>query len=150
MDGALISALAALGGSAFGGITPLISNYLIQRGMTEREMLSRELMSRQTLYSDFIQFGTKLYVSASTKEMDDADELVALYALISRMRLCASWQVIEAAEQFATQMTQRFGEAAMTIESLRNATLTNHIDPLNLFSSCCREELRTLLRHRSK
>jgi hypothetical protein len=52
MNGAVISALAALGGSAFGGITPLISKYLIQRGMTAREMLSRELVSRQTLYSD--------------------------------------------------------------------------------------------------
>jgi hypothetical protein len=149
MDGAVIGALAALGGSAFGGITPILSNYLIQRGMTEREMLSRELVSRQTLYSDFIQFGTRLYVNATTKELDDADELVALYALISRMRLFASAPVIEAAEQFATQMTQRFGEAAMTIEALRNATLTHRVDPLNVFSSRCREELRLLFRHRS-
>jgi hypothetical protein len=125
-----------------------MSNYLIQRGMTEREMLSRELISRQTLYSDFIQFSTKIYVSASTKELDDAGELVALYALISRMRLFASEPVIEAAEQFAIQMTQRFGEAAMTIEALRNAALTNHVDPLNVFSSRCREELRLLFRHK--
>jgi hypothetical protein len=149
MDGAVIGAMAALGGSALGGITPLISNYLIQRGMTEREMLSRELVSRQTLYSDFIQFGTKLYVSASTKQLDDIDELVALYALISRIRLFASEPVIEAAEQFAMQMTERFGEAAMTIEALRSETLTHHADPLNVFSSRCREELRLLLRHRS-
>ena len=96
MDGAVVSALAALGGSAFGGITPLLSNFLIQRGMTEREIMSRELVSRQTLYSDFIQLGTRIYVSASTKEVDDADELVALYALISRMRLFASEPVIKA------------------------------------------------------
>jgi hypothetical protein len=149
MDGAVIGAMAALGGSALGGITPLISNYLIQRGMTEREMLSRELVSRQTLYSDFIQFGTKLYVSASTKQLDDIDELVALYALISRIRLFASEPVIVAAEQFAMQMTERFGEAAMTIEALKSETLTHHADPLNVFSSRCREELRLLLRHKS-
>jgi hypothetical protein len=148
MNGAVISALAALGGSALGGITPLISNYLIQRGMTEREMLSRELISRQTLYSDFIQFGTKLYVSATTKQLDDADELIALYALISRIRLFASEPVIDAAEQFATQMTERFGEAAMTMEALRTATLTHHVDPLKVFSNRCKEELRSLSRHR--
>jgi hypothetical protein len=147
MNGAVISALAALGGSAFGGITPLISNYLIQRGTTARELLSRELVSRQTLYSDFIQFGTKLYVSATTKQFDDADEMIALYALISRIRLFASQPVIDAAEQFATQMTERFGETAMTIEALRNATLAHHVDPLNLFSTCCRQELRSLIRH---
>ena len=148
MDGAVISALAALGGSALGGITPIMSNYLIQRGMTEREMLSRELASRQALYSDFIQFGTKLYVSASTKQLDDIDELVALYALISRIRLFASEPVIEAAELFATQMTERFGEAVMTIEALKSATLSHHFDPLNVFSSRCREELKLLFRHK--
>ncbi len=148
MDGAVISALAALGGSALGGITPIVSNYLIQRGMTERELLSREFVSRQTLYSDFIQFGTKLYVSATTKSLDDANELIALYALIGRIRLFASEPVIEAADLFAARMTERFGEAAMTIEDLRSATLTPHVDPLNVFSSCCREELRLLLRHR--
>lgn len=149
MDGAVISALAALSGSALGGVTPILSNYLIQRGMTEREMLSRELVSRQTLYSDFIQFGTRLYVNATTKDLDDADEMVALYALISRMRLFASEPVIEAAEEFAMQMTQRFGEAAMSMEALRNATLTHHVDPLNIFSSRCREELRLLFQHKS-
>jgi hypothetical protein len=111
-------------------------------------MLSRELVARQTLYSDFIQFGTKLYVSATTKQLDDANEMIALYALISRIRLFASQPVIDAAEEFATQMTERFGEAAMTMEALRNATLTHHVDPLNVFSSCCREELRSLARHR--
>jgi hypothetical protein len=148
MEGALISALAALSGSVLGGITPIMSNYLIQRGMTERELLSRELASRQALYSDFIQFGTKIFVSATTKELDDANELVALYALIGRIRLFASEPIIEAAEQFAAQMTLRFGEPAMTLEALRSASLTNHVDPLNVFSSRCREELRLLLRNR--
>ena len=148
MDGAVISALAALAGSALGGVTPIMSNYLIQRALTEREMLSRELASRQMLYSDFIQFGTKVYVSATTKQVDDANELVALYALIGRIRLFASEPIIDAAEQFGKQMTRRFGEPAMTIEALRSATLTHHVDPLNVFSSRCREELRFFFRGR--
>ena len=32
MNPAALSALATLGGSALGGLTPLVSNYLIQRG----------------------------------------------------------------------------------------------------------------------
>ena len=59
MNEALISAVAALTGSAVGGITPIISNYLIQRGLTDRE-LTRELAERQNLYSEFIRFGTTL------------------------------------------------------------------------------------------
>jgi hypothetical protein len=73
--------------------------------------------------------------------------MIALYALISRIRLFASKPVIDAAELFATQMTERFGQAAMTIAALRDATLAYHVDPLNVFSSCCREELRSLVRH---
>jgi hypothetical protein len=121
---------------------------LIQRGLTERELLSRELASRQELYSDFIQFGTKIFVSAMTKNLDEANELVALYALIGRIRLFASAPIIEAAEQFAMQMTQRFGEPAMTFENLRSVSVAHHLDPLNVFSSRCREELRSLFRNR--
>ena len=52
MNPATLSALAPLGGSALGGITPVISNYLIQRGLTKRELLGRQLAERQTLYAD--------------------------------------------------------------------------------------------------
>ena len=149
MTGAGISALAAIGGSALGGLTPLISNYLIQRSLTEREMLSRELSLRQSLYAEFIQFATKLYVSARTKQLDDVDDMVALYALISRIRLFASVPVIESAQDLATEVMKRYGEANLSIEELKNVTLApHHIDPLNAFSTRCREELRSLFGHK--
>jgi hypothetical protein len=59
VNAAALSAIAALGGTALGGLTPLISNYLIQKGLTKRELLTRELAVRQTVYVDFIQFATK-------------------------------------------------------------------------------------------
>jgi hypothetical protein len=145
MNTATLSALAALGGSALGGITPLVSNYLIQKGQVKREMLSRELAERQTLYADFIQFATKVYVNATTKQLDDVDDLIALYALVSRIRLLASEPVIGAAEQFATRVTRRYGEKALSIEDLRNETLTPHVDPLHDFSTLCRQEMRAFL-----
>jgi len=145
MNTATLSAVAALSGSALGGITPLISNYLIQRGLTNRELLSRELADRQTLYADFIQFATKVYVNATTKDLDNVDDLIALYALVSRMRLFASEPVIGAAEQFATRVTKRYGEPSLSIQDLRNETLSPHVDPLNDFSSLCRQEMRSLL-----
>ena len=145
MNSATLSALAALGGSALGGITPVISNYLIQRGLTKRELLGRQLAERQTLYADFIQFATKVYVSATTKTLDDVDDLIALYALVSRIRLFASEPVIRAAEEFAARVTRRYGEASLSIEDLRNVTLSPHIDPLQNFSTLCREEMRSFL-----
>jgi hypothetical protein len=149
MNDALISAVAALSGSALGGLTPIISNYLIQRGLTQRELLNRELAERQNLYSEFIRFGTKLYVNATTKEPEEEnlDDLVALYALISRIRLYASDPVIEAAQDFAAVVTQRYGSAAISIEDLRSETLKPHVDPLNPFSIQCRKELEEIFHH---
>jgi hypothetical protein len=147
MNGAELGALSALAGSALGGITPLLSNYFIQRGQTQRELLSRALADRQTLYSEFIQFATKVYVDATTRHLESMDDLIALYALVSRIRLFASNPVIEAAEEFAMRVTKRYGEEDLSLEDLRAATLTPHVDPLNVFSSRCREEIRIFLRN---
>jgi hypothetical protein len=151
MNEALLSALAALTGSALGGIAPIVSNYVIQRGLTERELLTRELGERQALYSDFIQLGITLYVRATTRAPEDenVDDLVQLWAIVSRIRLYASEPVIDAAQEFASVITKGYGSAPIPIEDLRNATLAPHIDPLNSFSKRCREELRQVFRHRS-
>lgn len=143
MDTTLVGALAALSGSALGGVAPIFSSYLVQQGMTKRELLTRELGERQTLYSDFIKFGTKLYVSTTTTSPNDetVDGLVELFALVSRIRLYASQPVIDAAEEFAELVTKIYGAAALSIDELRARALTDHIDPLNVFSNCCREEL---------
>jgi hypothetical protein len=151
MNPALLGALAALTGSALGGVAPIVSNYLIQRGLTERELLTRELGERQALYSHFIQLGITLYVRVTTRAPEDEcmDDLVQLWAVVSRIRLYASEPVIEAAEEFAAQITRTYGSAPVPIEDLRTATLAPHVDPLNSFSSRCREELRQVFRHRS-
>ena len=149
MNEAVISAVAALTGSALGGLTPIISNYLIQRGLTQRELLTHELVERQNLYAEFIQFGTSLYVSAITKEPQDEnfDDLVKLYALVGRIRLYASTPVVEAAQDFAALVTEKYGSAAISIEDLRSATLKAHFDPLHPFSVQCRRELEEIFHH---
>jgi len=55
MNGAGISALAAIGGSLLGGLTPLISNYLVQRSQTGRKIRVKEKTVRQSLYAYLIQ-----------------------------------------------------------------------------------------------
>jgi hypothetical protein len=149
MNAAVVSAVAALTGSALGGLTPIISNYLIHRGLTQRELLTHELVERQNLYAEFIRFGTTLYVSATTREPQDenVDDLVKLYALVGRIRLYASAPVIEAAQEFAALVTEKYGNAAISIEELRSATLKPHLDPLHPFSVQCRKELEETFHH---
>jgi hypothetical protein len=153
MNDALISAVAALTGSALGGVTPLVSNYLIQRGLTERELLTRELTERQNMYSEFIRFGTSVYVKAITLEPQNGslDDLVALYALVSRIRLYASAPVFKAAEDFAVLVTEKYGNAAIPIEVLRSAAVKSRVDPLSAFSIASRKELEEISRrHHSR
>ena len=149
MEPAIAGALAALAGSAIGAIAPVTSNYLIQRGQTQRELVARTLGLRQTLYSDFIKAGAKLYAVASLSSLDQLDEVIDLYALIGRMRLVASTPVVEAADQFVRLIVRRFGEANMTVEDFRAAALESHADPLKDFSSKCREEMQRVLVHPS-
>jgi len=146
MTGAEISALAALAGSALGGVTPIISNHVVQRSLMRREMLGREFEERQNLYAEFIRFGAKVYAEARTSNLEKLDDLVLLYSYVSRIRLLASDAVIQAAEDFANLVTRRYGETNLTLEGLREAALETHVDPLNQFSSCCRGEIRMLLR----
>src|ERR1700761_3920869 len=122
MNSAEMSTLAALAGTALGGITPIISNTVIQRSLTKRELLSKELAERQTMYSDFIRFAATVYVQATTTNLDKMDDLIMLYALVGRIRLLASEPVIEAAEKFAHLVTQRYGEKNMTLEDVREAS----------------------------
>ena len=110
MNSAEMSTLAALTGSALGGITPIISNTLIQRSLTKRELLSKELSQRQDLYSEFIRFAATVYVQATTSRLDKVDDLIVLYAFVGRIRLLASEPVIKAAEDFAQLVTRRYGE----------------------------------------
>jgi hypothetical protein len=149
MNEVVISAVAALTGSALGGLTPIISNYLVQRGLTQRELLTHELVQRQNLYAEFIRCGTTLYVSVTTKEPQDEnlDDLVKLYALVGRIRLYASAPIIEAAQDFAALVTEKYGSAAISIEDLRSATLKPHLDPLQPFSVQCRKELEEIFHH---
>lgn len=147
------ASLAALTGSAVGGLTPLISNYLIQRGLTERELLARELTERQNMYSEFIRFGTAVYVKAITNEPQNEsfDDLVALYALVGRIRLYASALVFKAAEDFAALVTEKYGNAAIPIEVLRSAAVKSRVDPLSAFSIASRKELEEISRrHHSR
>ncbi len=146
MDRATLGAVAALSGSMLGGVTPLVSNYLVQRGQTRRELLTRELNQRQGLYADFIQYATKVYVSAVTKQLDDIEDMIGLYSLVGRIRLSASEPVIKAAEDFAARVMQRYGEPPLSMEDLKNETLSPHVDPLHAFSSLCRAELQAFLR----
>src|SRR6201997_1554323 len=142
MDNTLTGILAALGGSVIGATTPVLSNFVLQRSVAQRELTNRELAQREELYSEFIRQGTGCYAKALSQSLENIDEIVAMYALVNRIRLFASNSVLEAAEAFVKKLVARFGENNMTIDQIKLVALEHHADPLNDFALKCRSELR--------
>jgi hypothetical protein len=144
MDNTLTSILAALGGSVIGASTPVLSNFVLQRSVTQRELKNREIAQREELYSEFIRQGTSCYAKALSQSLDNLDEIVAMYALVNRIRLFASVSVLEAAEAFVKKLVEKFGEQNMSLDQIKSVALEQHADPLNDFALKCRSELRTV------
>ncbi|WP_263359064.1 hypothetical protein [Acidicapsa ligni] len=146
MDSAAMSALAVFGGTSVGSLSPVLSNYVLQRRVARRDLINREIAERQKLYSDFISEAARLHADAMTKNIFDLNELVSLYALTSRIRLVSPDDVVHAAEEMVRSTVQRYGEINMTLEDLREAALASRADPLKRFSTACRKDLQRLVR----
>jgi hypothetical protein len=142
MDSTLIGILSALGGSVIGASTPVLSNFVLQRSLTQRELTNREIAQREELYSEFIRQGTSCYAKALSQNLDSIDEIVAMYALVNRIRLFASDSVLGAAEAFVKRLVETYGEKNMSIDQIMSAALQQHADPLNDFALKCRFELQ--------
>lgn len=148
MNPAIISALAALGGSSIGALAPVLSNFILERSVTRRELLNRQIAQRETLYSDFINEASRIYAKSVIRNLEGMDEIVTLYALVSRIRLMATESVVREAETFVKLIVTRFGEPNLTVEQIRTAALSTNGEPLDRFSLACRKELRIILRRR--
>jgi hypothetical protein len=145
MNPAIISAMAALAGSSVGALAPVLSNFVMQKSLTQRDLLNRQIAQRETLYSDFIDEASRTYAKSVTHRLEDADEIVSLYALVSRIRLIATEPVVHAAEAFVKVVVRNYGEPNLTVEQMRSAALSAKAEPLDVFSMACRRELRMIL-----
>ena len=137
--------LCRASGTAVGSLAPVLSNYVLQRSVTQRDLLNRQLGQREVLHSDFIKEASRLYADAMIYELDDLNALVSLYALVSRIRLLASEPIVRAAEDFVKRIVQHYGDPNLTVEQMRTGALSQKADPLDVFSSACRKELRDIL-----
>ena len=93
-----VPALAALAGSAIGGLTSFASAWLNQARQDQATRLSQDMTRRQKLYKQFIDEASRLYADALVHDQAAISALVSVYALIGRMRIVSSPAVIERAE----------------------------------------------------
>lgn len=146
MDTAYISAMSALAGSVIGGLASGLTTWLNQHVQVRAARLAHDLSQRETLYKDFITAASKAYGEAIVSSEPQIPELIALYAMVSRMRLLCSPQIIACAEKVMATIGDTYFAPNRTIAELRELMKSGPaIDPLKDFAEAAREELR---RHR--
>ena len=143
MEAAYISALAALAGSAIGGLTSFATSWMTQQAQARTQRVANEREKREALFGRFLDEAAKLYADALQSKREDAAALmIGIYALTNRIRLSSSARVVESADTVARIIMDEYLSPNMTLEEVRNRWVERHIDPLRDFSEACREELR--------
>jgi hypothetical protein len=142
-DAATVSALAAIFGSLTGALGSSISTWITQRHQDQRDLLAKKTFHREQLYSDFINESARAMVDAIQHTFQDPTKLIPTYALLSRIRLSSSMDVIESAELLVTTIVHTYSEPNLTPEEIQ-ARAVKRYDPLRDFSDICRRELERL------
>jgi hypothetical protein len=142
MDTALISALSALGGSVIGGLTSGITTWLNQRVQTKAAEVAHNKSLREALYGDFIVAASKTWGDAVMSSEPKVPELIALYAMISRMRAHSSPRVVACADEIMRVTIDTFKSPNKTASRFDELVKSDAgFEPLKNFSEAAREEL---------
>ncbi len=142
-DAASISALAVLGGSLVGALGSTLNSWIAQRNQNRRDLTARNIFHREQLYSDFIREAAQAMAEAMQHAFRDSGRLTASYALLSRMRLSSSMEVVESAERVISAILETYAQPNLTPEEFQ-AWARERNDPLRSFSEICRLELQSL------
>lgn len=141
MDMQVVSALAGtlVGVTATGALA-----WIGQKTQNRRELMRDEFRMRQALYGEFIAECARLMVDAFQHSLDKPETFVPLYALINRMRLCASKAVLTEAEQLVRRISEQYFSVNLSVEELRELARSAESDALRTFGQACRAELKSL------
>ena len=144
MDTAYISAASALAGSVIGGLMSALTTWLSQREQAKVMHIAHRLERREELYKDFIDTASKVYADALMHSEPQIKELVALYAMLSRMRILSRSYTVACAERVLRLTTETYSQPNKTHEQLQELVKSDAVDPLREFSEAARDELRSL------
>jgi len=141
MDSTVMTALAAALGSLVGATASIGTTWLSQRRQSIRATAEWKLRERESLYKEFITEASRLFGDAMVNSLDRPDQLVALYGILSRIRLISGDDVLSKAVGCCHRIVGLYRRPNMTAEQIRAAFEANEFDPLKEFSAACRAEL---------
>ena len=142
---ASISALAAIFGSLAGALASSVSAWITQRHQDRRDLVAKRVFHREQLYSDFINESARALADALEHSFHDPNKLVPTYAVLSRIRVSSSTDVLESAERVVDRIISIYSEPNLAPEEIPSRVSTGN-DPLREFSGVCRSELESVWR----
>jgi hypothetical protein len=145
MDSGYITALAALGGAALGGLTSFATSWTTLHTQMKAQQSASSKSKRQKLYKAFIDDAAKIYGDALIHEELETTGLINLHALVSRMRIVSSGPVIEAAVNVVKGITETYSQPNKSPEELEAMISNGSVDILRSFSEACRNEFEQSL-----
>ena len=83
-----------------------------------RDLLEKQLVHRETLYADFISESARLLVDALQHNLNDPKNLIPVYALLGRIRLSSSSQVLTAAEVVVRAIIETYQKPNLNAEQI--------------------------------
>jgi len=137
-----VPALAAFGGSAFGAVSTIISGWMTRRRALRERHHAHAFSKREKLYRSFIEEASRLYADALVSDRSEIPALVHLYALIGRMRILSSDEVVRAAERVGRLIVEAYLAPNRSFVDL--PSFMEEMDPLREFGEACRCELQII------
>jgi hypothetical protein len=144
METSVISAMSAVVGSLVGGSVTVATTWVTQRTHSKRELLRTEVKRRETLYGEFISECSARVVDSFEHQLEKPKTLLNVYALLNRIRLCASDAVLAEAERTLHFIAEQYFSPNLSVEELRTLIRAKDQDPLMPFGEACRRELKAM------
>src|SRR6476620_2055782 len=145
MDTGYITAFAALGGAALGGLTSFATSWTTLRTQMKAERSASSKSKRQKLYKVFIDEAARTYGDALIHDRLETTGLIDLHALVSRMRIVSSRPVIETAVNVVKVITETYSQPNKSPEEIEAMISNGSVDVLRSFSEACRDEFEQSL-----
>lgn len=144
MNASWLTAFSGMVGSVIGVSATVAVAWINQKTLNQRELLREEIRKREALYGEFIAECARLLVDALQHSLEKSDTLLGAYALLNRIRLCASPEVLAAGERLAARITEQYFATNRSLDDLRHLAQLPDQDPLRHFGETCRAELKSM------
>jgi hypothetical protein len=97
-----------------------VSTWIPQRHQDRRDLLAKRIFHRKQLYSDFISESARAMADAIQHNCQGPNKLTPTYALLSRIRLSSSGNVLASAEQVVQHIISRYLEPNLAPEEIQS------------------------------